>query len=177
MEDRVGIDEDVMQESGVDNKVGVNKSSHNLAHKKTILQRHMTTKIEDKVPKKVGWFKRLIFAQPQEDEDVLEMQKQTKLVSETLSSNKQLSDYVNQLDKKVEQNNAALMQTLQSLKANNDSLLKQVRSLSETNKQLYEKLLVSNKKARVFKIFALLASISTIAVSVWRIWSWLQGNS
>ncbi|MCL1945494.1 MAG: hypothetical protein FWF56_06840 [Firmicutes bacterium] len=125
-------------------------------------------------PKKMGWFKRLIFAEPQEDEDAIHLAKQTKLANEALNANKQLSDYVSQLDKKVEQNNAALMQTLQSLQSNNDSLLKQVRSLSEVNRQLYEKMLSSNKKAKIFRIFALLASLSTIIISMWRIIEWLS---
>jgi len=124
--------------------------------------------IEDKPKKKGGFWKNLFTVPHVEDEETQHLQEQLKLATQALDINKQLTDNVNQLDKKLEEKNEVLMKTLETLQANNDSLQKQVKSLTETNDQLFKSLISSNKKAKIFRLFALLASLSTITITAWR---------
>ncbi|MDR3022128.1 MAG: hypothetical protein LBU60_05620 [Clostridiales bacterium] len=123
-------------------------------------------------PKKVSWLKKLLFAQPEVDEQQLHYNAQSQTrqqASQSEKVNKQIAEIVSQLDDKADQRNSMLMQTLETLRVNNESLLQQIQNLSQVNKQLYDKVITSNKRARIFKVVALLASMTTIVVGLMKI--------
>jgi Mg2+ and Co2+ transporter CorA len=115
-------------------------------------------------PKKVGWLKKLLFVQPEIE--------YTEQHHTTAKESRKLNQYLTDIEKqigKVDEKNNLLMQTLSTLKDNNELLLKQINTLSEANKQLFAKMQASNKRARIAKIIAIIASIVTITVGVLRI--------